>query len=407
MRRATLPALLLLVGFAAMAALYAWGGGAYFALREAAGLQAFVPFLDLHGVMAAIECWQDGVDVYSVNTCDHLGRVHVYSPLWLRLPGMFGAPELTMPIGIGLALAFILSLLVVPAPTGAGGMVVLVLAVVSPDTVFALERANMDVLIFAAVVLAVPMLAGGLVARGFAYAVFLAVGLLKFYPLVLLGLVVRERPVLTLLFGAAALGGLAAVALPLAGEFGRAIGNILPTPVFSGTFGARHLGLGLGLLLPGYAGVAVGVLVAAAAVMVAVRLARDTVVRGALDALPRRDADLLLVGAVLMLGCFLAGENVEYRAIFLLLTVPALWRMGGMFAATAGCVAWLMWDPVVRRVVARLVPGEGEIPGVPGLALWTVREVLWWWVAVVLAGLVVGLLRRAPGWALIGVRPAQ
>ena len=91
----------------------------------------------------------------------------------------------------------------------------------------------------------------------------------------------------------------------------------------------------------------------------------------------------------------------------LLLTVPALWRMGGMFAATAGCVAWLMWDPVVRRVVARLVPGEGEIPGMPGLALWTVREVVWWWVAVVLAGLVVGLLRRAPGWALIGVRPAQ
>ena len=39
----------------------------------------------------------------------------------------------------------------------------------------------------------------------------------------------------------------------------------------------------------------------------------------------------------------------------------AVWRWRTSIAATAGCVAWLMWDPVVRRVVARLVPGEGEI----------------------------------------------
>lgn len=411
MPRAILPPLLLLIGLAAVAALYAWGGDTDFVLRRAVGLQPFAPFLDLHGVMSAIACWHAGVDVYADNSCDLLRRVHVYSPLWLRLPVGFGTPGLIGPIGIGLALAFIVSLLVLPAPDGLRGLVVMVLAVVSPDTVFALERANMDVLIFAAVVLAVPLLAGGAVVRGAAYAVFLGMGLLKFYPVVLLVLVVRERPLVALGFGLAAIVMLAAGVLPFIDEYGRAIANILPTPAFTGTFGARHLALGLALLLPGsvFPAYAAGALVAAGAVVLVIRVLRDNAVLAAMDALPRRHADLCLVSGLVMLGCFLAGESVEYRAVFLLLAVPALLRMGallqmgGLFRMTAWGVAWLLWDPVMRRVVARLAPGVGDIPGAAGLALWGVREVLWWWVAAVLAVLVVGLLRRAPGWGLIGI----
>lgn len=258
----------------------------------------------------------------------------------------------------------------------------------------------MDVLIFVAVVAAVPLLGGGLAARTAAYGVFLAVGLLKFYPLVLLGLLVRETPRVALGLGVAVLAVVAVAVLPMAGEYGRAIANILPTPAFTGTFGGRHLALGLAQLWPGHgvAAALVGVLVALVAVVVAVRVAADAAMVAAMNALPRRHADLCLVGAMLTLGCFLAGESVEYRAIFLVLAMPALLRLGGrirLFMVSAGIVAWLLWDPLVRRVVAWLAPG-GEVPSVPGLVVWAVRELLWWWVAAVLAGLIVGLLHRAP-----------
>lgn len=411
-RGRALPALVLLAMVAAMAGLYAFGGDAYLAWRAAAGLKPFAPFLDLHGVMAAIECWHRGVDVYAANPCDLLGRPHVYSPLWLRLPPLFGRAELTGLFGMAMALAFIAALPVLPAAEGAWGTAALLLAVASPDTVFALERANVDVLIFAAVALAVPLLAGGLGARVAAYGVFLAVGLLKFYPLVLLGLVVREQPRVALALGVTAVA-LAALALaPLADEVQRSLVHILPLPAFSGTFGARNLAQGVAVLAPQGPLLAwlMQVAVAAGAMAAGLRLAGDGAVAAALAALPRRHADLLLVGALLFLGCFLAGESVEYRAVFLLLAMPALLHLAGgaalpwVFAATAWALVWLMWDPLVRRVAAWLAPSEGAIPALPGVALWALREVLWWAVAAVLAGLAVRLLRHAPGLALVGLR---
>src|SRR5262245_55720260 len=42
------------------------------------------PFLDFQAVLAAVDCWQRGIDVYVSNPCDVLGRPFAYSPLWLR-----------------------------------------------------------------------------------------------------------------------------------------------------------------------------------------------------------------------------------------------------------------------------------------------------------------------------------
>ena len=83
------PALLVLAGLAAVAALVALDEAAYLRLRLALGPKPFAPFLDLHAVMSAIECHHRGIDVYATNPCDTLGRPHIYSPLWLRLPVQF------------------------------------------------------------------------------------------------------------------------------------------------------------------------------------------------------------------------------------------------------------------------------------------------------------------------------
>jgi hypothetical protein len=109
---------------------------------------------------------------------------------------------------------------------------------------------------------------------------------------------------------------------------------------------------------------------------------------------------LLLVCGTLVVGCFLAGENIEYRAIFLLPTLPALLalpatRHAGWLAAA------LMWEPLARRIAAHLSPASGDVPSGAGMLLWAVHNLAWWWMAGVLLALVLTLLRNAPGLALL------
>src|SRR5271169_4466887 len=73
-------ALLSLVG---LAVLWRWGPHAlYFDVLGLFGFEPFrFPFLDIHAVLAAVQCQRAGIDVYLYNPCDALGRLHVYSPL--------------------------------------------------------------------------------------------------------------------------------------------------------------------------------------------------------------------------------------------------------------------------------------------------------------------------------------
>ncbi len=401
--RCLLPALVLLAGFVATVALYAWGGDAYFDLREMAGLKPFPPFLDLHNIIAAIDCWQEGVDVYHTNPCDLLGRPHIYSPLWLRLPWLLGDPGLLHPIGIAMDLAFVVAVAMLPCPAGWRQRAAMLLGVVSPDTAYAMERANVDVLIFTAVTLGTLLLAGRLAARVAGHGLFLAMGLLKFYPLVLLALMLRERPrvALALLAGAGAVVLLAV--LPLAGEFRVALAGIYPHPWFSGTFGAgqlpggvaQRMGEGPALAMVFWLGLA------GAAAVATWRLGRDPALAARLASLPTHQSNMLLAGALLICGCFLAGQSVEYRAIFLLLALPALLHLAGggaragVFALASAAVVLLMWEPVLRRLVAHGWPASGLVLSPPSFALWLAREALWWLLVAVLLALVAAAVRRA------------
>lgn len=399
-----LPPLVLLVGVCAAAALYLVDSDSYFTLRRMAGLQPFPLFLDLHGVMSAAECWQRGVDVYAANPCDVLGRLHVYSPLWLRLPAWLVAPQMLTANGIAMALGFIMALLVLPRPNGSGRAILLLLAIVSPDTILALERANVDVLIFIASTIAATLLGRAFAQRVAGYGLFLLLGLLKFYPLVLLALVLRERPARAVALAAGAVTASLLVVLAMRDEFVRALANIEPYHVFSGTFAARQLPQGTAEILgaPPVLTIALGLALVAGAAMLVRRLSGDAALVASIAALPAREANLLAVGAPLVIGCFVAGQSVEYRAVFLLLTLPALFRLAGgtaaprMFLATAAAIPALMWEPVLRRLAGRGYAPLDEAMTLPNLAVWLGREMLWWWVAAVLLGLLLAQFRDAP-----------
>ncbi len=395
------PALLLLAGIAAVVALFALGGDAYYRLREALGLKPYAPFLDLHAVMSAIECRHRGVDVYAANPCDVFGRPHIYGPLWLRLPPGFADPALLRPLGLALAVAFAASLFWLPqAPAGRARWAVL-LAAVSPVVAFALERANADMVIFLLVLAGARLLAGGQAARIAGHGLFVLGGLLKFYPLVLLVLLLRERPgvMFALVLVAAAI--LRATTGAFGDETQRAIANIPTQAVFWGSFAAHNLPRGLMQLTAAPAAAAVGLAAGLATAALALwRLLRAPGLADGLAALPPPARSLLLACAVLIAGCFLAGENIEYRAIFLLPALPSLLALPAT-AGTAWLAAALMWEPLARRLAASLGPGTDGLPGWPGTLLWAAHNIAWWWLAGVLLAVALLLLRDAPGLALL------
>jgi glycosyl transferase family 87 len=300
----------------------------YFDILRFAGIEPFrFPFLDIHAVLAAAECQRQGVDVYLSNPCDAIGRPHVYSPLWLAVAPAFVGTKLTLWSGLTLDLLTILSLGLLLRPRKSSEMLIFGLAALSPTTVYALERANNDLVVFLLI------LCGGALFmviqpyRLFSYVLFLVAGLLKYYPLVLLVLLAREsrRVAVTLVI---AIGvTLICFAIYFQGQLGKALVNIPAQSYFADSFSAENLPFGIGEMFEGglsrtITGVAIlGMLlvVAAAKTLHTARL------------LDREDLDwnrtemrLLVIGSLLLTACFLAGQNIIYRGIYFLLVVPGL-----------------------------------------------------------------------------------
>lgn len=399
--------------FGALAVLWLIGPQSlYVALLTASGIGVGkVPFLDLHAVTAAIECHGRGIDVYLADPCDILGRPHVYSPLWLDLAPGFVRDQDAAWLGAGLDLLVILSLPLIIRPRSLAEFSLFLLATTSTMVVYALERANIDIVVF---LLAVG--AGVLYRRprfhGVSYALCVIGACLKYYPLAGLILLVRERGRTLLLPLAGVAAALAGFVLVYAGELRLALRNIpAAASVYTDSFSARNLPAGIVDLLswsPGagrLAAAAIFLLLLYSAAGRARRLSR--VLAAANDAAPEPEATCLFLGASLVLFCFLASENVGYRGILFLLVLPGLVTRRRAAAeaerrwlsAMIAAVLVVMWGEFLRRgldgAMAALAMPEWAMARLE-LLFWLGRELLWWWLAAGLAALVLDAVRRAP-----------
>ncbi|HKW55375.1 MAG TPA: hypothetical protein VJO12_16920 [Stellaceae bacterium] len=384
----------------------------YVTLLTASGIGVGnVPFLDLHAVTAAIECHGRGIDVYLANPCDILGRPHAYSPLWLDLAPGFLRDQDAAWLGAGLDLLIILSLPLVIRPRSLAETGVFLLATTSTMVVYALERANIDIVVFLLVVGAGALYRRpGL--RGISYALCVIGACLKYYPLAGLILLVRERGRTLPLPLAGIAAGLAGFVLLYAGELRVALGNIpASASVYTDSFSARNLPAGIAELLSWSPGA--GRLVAAAIFLLllysaAGRAWRMSRVLAAADeeAAPEPEATYLLLGATLLLFCFFASENIGYRGILFLLVLPGLMALRRAAEAQRrwlstmiAAVLAVMWGEFLRRglhaALAALAMPEWAMARVE-LLFWLGRELLWWWLAAGLAALVLDAVRRAP-----------
>jgi hypothetical protein len=310
--------------------------------------------------------------------------------------------------GLIIVTVFLLLLLLLLPRLNAIEGVLVAAAVCSPAVMFAVERANMDLVIFSGLALAAIVWR-----RGSAAAEYIAVGLVfvlavaKLYPAVALLAFLSVRRRGTRIAAGAALLSFAAYVVVTRDDMATIAQTATQGQYYS--YGARIL---LGQLYHGVVGDQWGgsralaqVVVLLAVIVLGVTLwfwLRHRSRRSA-EHVPVPEtsdtSDLIAfrMGALVYLGTFVAGNNFDYRLVFLLLTLPQLLR-------------WLA------------LPGASEHPAVLPratmvvllLALWigTLSQQLRLWdelVSWTLAGMLLVLLARsAPSMtAVFGRRSAR
>ena len=313
-----------------------------------------------------------------------------------------------MPIGTGIVVAFWLSLFWLVKPANWRELIVFALACTSTMIVFALERGNVDVILFIMLVAAGVLSTGPLASRILSYALILLAGLLKFYPLIVFLTALRERP--RAFFAIAAAAGLIVVGFfyRFQTEIAAALKNTFWGGHASELFGSVNLPVGVPRfalpLFPGLEqfawytalpGAIMAVLLILTAVQV-IRLARNGDLAAAFANMPERDAMFLVIGAALIAGCFFAGQSVNYRGIHLIFVVAGLVAMrraadarGTRASLTRALmiVVFLMWEGLIRQALPHdEAAGLGPARLAPFGLFWLIREVLWWRLVALLLG---------------------
>jgi len=272
-------------------------------------------FLDVRYFTSTWECVRAGVDIAVANPCDPLNRPLNYPRLWLA-PADLGLGEgSTTALGAALAVMFLAAVAAVVWRSDLGDGLVYAAAVCSPSVMLGIERGNPDLLIFALVVAAVFLLrAASPWLRVAAHALFLFAALLKLYPVLAWGPLLRQER----RWVAAGLGSIAALfALDIALTWDdvRAVQEAAPRDrIFA--YGAPILGEHVG-------GTAVVILAAALVCAAVASSARRQSLPAPADG---RELDLFLAGAGVYVGTFALAHNYNYRLAFLLLTLPQLLR---------------------------------------------------------------------------------
>jgi hypothetical protein len=386
----------------------------YIAIMSVFGVDAWrSPFLDTIGLLSWIDCHQQGIDVFVTNPCDPLNRLFNYSPVLLSLPDFGLRVRDAFTIGFGIAFLFLATLPFLFRPASLHALVLACAACLSPAVLFALERGNFDLLEFVLIAAAGLFALRHRVTRFASYAIFLTSGLLKFYPLVLLALSVREQP-----RAFAAIAALsAAVLLAFCGYYWsdlQKFAALQPPFIFWGdTFTARQLPFGISnyFHLSTDFGVFLMLLLLAMFGYIAFRLATLFQFIVSESDWQRAEFYFLAAGCLLVVGSFVAGTNVGYRSIMLLFVVPGLLDLRSddksngpnrILTATSWTILFLLWKDFFRHGVD-VVFGEFDPDQTnafpadwPHLSFFVFRELAWWSVVAVLAAFIGLFLWQSP-----------
>lgn len=361
------------------------------------------PFLDTDTVLSAVRCLRQDVDAYVFNPCDPQLRVFTYSPLWMGLTSL-PVTEAWVPwVGMSWVVLFLASLFLLPAARGREAQVIMIASTASSASVYAMERGNNDLVIFALVSLAAVQTIRSLALRRVGYGLVLLAGLLKYYPLGAMVIALREKPQRFLVITAVSIAVTALAVLVTWSDLVRVLRSIPIGQFYTDMFGAKSVGLTLVELFgaPRWIDPLLRFGLSLAALAMGLRIGLGERLHADFARLTARERSFLLVGALMCCSCYFSAQNIGYRAINLILVMPAITALIAVtgrpiYRWIAGAALALLWTGAWRLVWEDgVMVGADQFDGLRYVALF-VRDLLWWAVIPVLLGAVVALLRDAP-----------
>jgi hypothetical protein len=416
------PTLAGLLVFFSMSGLYIFGDrNLYGQILTWYGISPFrFPFLDISAWLAVWECARQGVDVISANPCDVLQRSYSCSPFWIAGSAIPLGVSDTPMVGWVLDLVFLLSLSLLPAPRRFSELILILTATLSTMIVFALERANPDVLLFLMALMTGVLVECRLSLRILGYLLALLAALLKYYPIMILVIAFRETISVFVFLSLLILVCLALFWADYHADIARGLPSIAYGPYNTDLFAAKNLPSLLGEAAGGAAEpspwaplvqrIVTGGLYATLlgfSLAICRSLSGIDELRRALALLTRPERVFLVIGSAVIAGCFFVGQSIGYRGVYFLLVIPGLLAISRTSSAdtrklilgTSVVIVLLMWGECFRLALYRVLehPGFPEaLAGQLELLLWLCRELAWWWTVSVLLTVLVDFFRVSP-----------
>ncbi len=378
-----------------------------------------VAFSDLNSILTQVWCYGQGFDPYAVHAERPECRGFAYSPFLLELWPILPAPDYRYLLGVLNLLTFSVAIQFLPIMRRRADHVLMGLAFLSAPVIWLLETSNLDLLFIEGALLASFLFCRGPGARATGYGIVLLSAALKFYPLVLMGHLLRERPRVMLL--AVALLAVAVVGFVLAflGGVTTTVHNLPRAAYFQYCWGAVVLPLGIYYLATGVdlldvdpggpqgsltfiPYLCMGVLICWA-VWRAFSHARDDAFGRAWENLGDVNRALMVSGCLVIAGCFMAWANLPYRQAFLLLVLPGLLAMKDPATGTAVRLARttavlliaLMWWDTGRVWLAEGLKAAGAPEGLDLLlriGFWLAGQAIWWHAISVIGAILLSFL---------------
>ena len=324
------------------------------------GVPALSPgFADLRSVTSGWDCARHHVGSWPANPCDPWRRPENYPRLWMA-PAILGFGQSdTYALGAILVVTFfVAAILVLPGDESLGATLIYATALCSPAVMLGVERGNVDILLFAMIVVAGLLMRRTRDGPPIAATLILTAGILKLYPIAAIGMLVLLPRRKALACVAAVAGLFAIYAAATLGDI-RTIERVVPQDNYY-SYGVHIAGGWLASIVgPGRVWD-----VALLTAVLAGALALRGTLRRRFGTQATTTLDLFWAGAGIYAVTFALGRSFDYRLAFLLLTIPQLirWASAGQVFPIATLTAilltlWLSnpWSnvPVLRTAIQR------------------------------------------------------
>jgi hypothetical protein len=337
-----------------------------------------ITFLDLRSLTSAWDCKNKSIDVYEGNPCDVHGRPFNY-PRVLLFPRYLGLGERhTNILGITLVVAFLLSFLMLLIEKISYKQAFLyILALISPVTLLAIERGNIDMIVFALLALAVYLIRKHKDSWG--YVLIFVATVIKIFPIFAFGAAVKyfkkKKYIAPIVFAVLSVLYFIITYKDLVRlnnntpkdtdtSYGSKVIFMIYKDIVSGlTFLPEIVRNNLYLVAIALAGLI-------ALIIYFVNKKNDLYIS------EQYQIDAFRIGSLIYLGTFFLGNNFDYRLIFLIFCLPqlVLWAkaktLGSLPFMTLGLVILLLWSNVLLSLGTDIVVlGRNLLPWIVFICL--------------------------------------